>query len=273
MFRIKDTFYIGIASALLVISVNGCTKKENGFDFKPIEGMVYIPAGEFMLGSSDIDTEMSARRFGSRKEWFFEDEKPIQKLNLDAFYMDMYEVTNKQYKDFLDMTGHEVPPDWHNSEIPDNRDNHPVRYVSWYDAYAYCRWKKKRLPTEYEWEKAAKGADGRNYPWGNEYDENKANLTLNDTAPVGSYPEDKSPYGVYDMAGNLMEWTDSWYKAYPNSTNVEKDYGEKYRVLKGGSGSDLGHYDLPIFARTTNRHYYEPTGKGGDGGFRCVKTP
>ena len=108
--------------------------------------------------------------------------------------------------------------------------------------------------------------------WGNEYDEKKANLGTGETAPVGTFKEDKSPYGVYDMAGNVMEWVDAWYLPYERSEAENKDFGEQYRVLRGGS-SAVGHYMMnKIFSRGPNRHYYLPGGAGNDGGFRCASS-
>jgi formylglycine-generating enzyme required for sulfatase activity len=160
-----------------------------------------------------------------------EDEKPPHKVYLDAFYISRCPVTNAEYKKFVDATGRDVPfakEDWakpynwdkKTRNYPNDKANHPVVLVSWYDAVEYCIWAGVRLPTEAEWEKAARGTDGRTYPWGNGWDQNLCNNRTSpyeDTVPVGSYPRGASPYGVMDMAGNAWEWTDDWYKSYPGA--------------------------------------------------------
>ena len=127
---------------------------------------------------------------------------------------------------------------------------------------------------EAEWEKAAHGPEGYAYPWGNDYDESKTNVRGGKTMAVGSIETDKSGYGVYDMAGNVMEWVEDWYKSYPgypgNSKN-NKDFGEKVKVLRGASGSTSGHYNIAVmFARASSRQKYLPDGADKDGGFRCA---
>lgn len=238
-----------------------------------IEGMVYIPLGEFIMGSEDVDTEGIAKEFGERRIRYYEDERPIRKIFLKGFYIDKYEVTNFQYKTFISAAGYPPPPTWENGAYPNGRDNHPVNNVTWFDANAYCAWAGKRLPAEEEWEKAARGPNGNKYPWGNEYDEKNGNLNKGDTAPVGTYETDKSYYGVYDMGGNVMEWIDAWYEPYPGSKAENKDFGKMYRILRGGSGSVLGHYTIgKVYARSSFRHYYLPGGAGDDGGIRCAKS-
>ncbi len=265
MKRIADVFFFMVAAAVLL----SCSK-----DRAPrIEGMVYIPPGEFIMGSEEVDTEGLGKEFGLRKERYYEDETPMRRVFLEGYYIDTYEVTNAQYKKYLDETGYTPPPTWENGTFPDGEADHPVTYVTWYEAHAYCKWAGKRLPTEAEWEKAARGPDGNIYPWGNEYDEKKANLNTGEVKPVGSYPTDRSPYGVYDMAGNVMEWVEDWYEPYPGNTSKNKDFGRKYKVLRGGLGGMSGHYIMnKIFARGANRNYYLPDGAGDDGGFRCARS-
>jgi formylglycine-generating enzyme required for sulfatase activity len=238
-----------------------------------IEGMVFIPSGEFIMGSEEQDIEALGKEFGLRTGRLYDDEKPLRKVYLKGFYIDKYEVTNIQYKAFIDALTLPAPYGWEKRMYPDGRGDHPVVNVSWFDAHLYCTWAGKRLPTETEWEKAARGPGGNRYAWGNEYDEKKGNIGTHATAPVGSYKEDKSPYGVYDMAGNVMEWVDDWYGPYPGNTIPSKDYGEHYRVLRGGTAGIEGHYVLgSIFSRASARHYYIPTEGGDDAGFRCAKS-
>jgi len=222
--------------------------------------MVVIPAGAFLMGSTPA-SELSWLEQGV-------DETPQHRVKLGAFWIDRYEVTENDYAVFVEATGHRAPRVW--SAGRPRRDDHPVIDVSWHDADAYCRWAGKRLPTEAEWEKAARGVDGRTWVWGSEYRPGAASLGdggLGDTAPVGSHPEDASPYGVYDMTGNAMEWTASWYRAYPGSTLRRNDFGEQYRVLKGGAWTTP---PLP-FGRAANRHAIAPKWDHPHFGFRCVK--
>jgi formylglycine-generating enzyme required for sulfatase activity len=222
--------------------------------------MVLIPAGAFLMGSASTPG----------LSWLEQgvDETPQHRVKLGAFWIDRYEVTGKDYAAFVEATGHRAPRVW--SAGRPRRDDHPVIDVSWHDADAYCRWAGKRLSTEAEWEKAARGADGRTWVWGPEYRPGAANLEdggLGDTAPVGSHPKDVSPYGVYDLTGNAMEWTASWYRAYPGSTLQRDDFGEQYRVLKGGAWTTP---PLP-FSRAANRHAIAPKWDHPHFGFRCAK--
>ncbi|HLB94844.1 MAG TPA: SUMF1/EgtB/PvdO family nonheme iron enzyme, partial [Nitrospiria bacterium] len=139
------------------------------------EGMVTVPGGEFMMGTDEMDTEDKATEYGITKPWFM-DEHPAHRVNLPTFYIDRHEVTNAQFRPFVQQTGRRPPPDWEGGHYPKGKDHHPVVHVTWEDARAYCQWAGKHLPTEAEWEKAARGKDGRRYPWGNEFDGAKANV-------------------------------------------------------------------------------------------------
>lgn len=235
--------------------------------------MVNVPAGAFVMGSADVDTEGFGKEFGVRKGGFYEDEGPKRTISLKAFKIDTYEVTNKDYKAFIEAAAYTPPISWESGIYPEGKGDHPVSSVSWYDAHAYCSWSEKRLPTEEEWEKAARGPNGNIYPWGNEYEAGKANLDNEEiTKPVGSYDMDKSHYGVFDMGGNVSEWVDSWYKPYPDTKADNKDFGETKKVLRGGAGGSLGHYNLgKIFARASYRQSSDPGASAEDGGFRCAK--
>lgn len=216
-------------------------------------GMVYVPGGEFIFGSDEGK----------------EDESPQQVVEIDSFNIDKHPVTCAEYKEFIDATGHPTPRDWENGEIPEGREDHPVIWVSWEDATAYCEWAGKRLPTEMEWEKAARGTEGNIYPWGNAFDTSLCNSQESDiqgTTPVDRYPEGASPYGALDMAGNVWEWTADWYDAYRGSVYELDRYGTTYRVLRGGSW-----YDGANAVRTTSRNSAKPGFSFSTIGFRCVK--
>ena len=225
--------------------------------------MVLVPAGEFTMGTNDR----------------LPDEGPEHKVTLPAFYIDKYEVTNLQYKKFIDATQRKSPKHFRNRTFPEGKADHPVTYVSWHDADDYCHWAGKRLPTEQEWEKAARSTDGRNYPWGNDFGIDRANTPQRwmvlekegDTTPVGAFPSGVSAYGAYDMSGNVWEWTASWYKPHPGNTRITENYGEKYKVLKGGSWWDCSFYKCGISAPSYNRSFFLQSTKNKSFGFRCAK--
>jgi iron(II)-dependent oxidoreductase len=225
--------------------------------------MVLIPAGKFLMGT---DIRLS-------------DEGPQHTVTLPPYYIDMFEVTNLQYKKFNDAVNGRSPLHWRNRTFPQGKADHPVVFVTWDNANEYCHWAGKRLPTDQEWEKAARGTDGRMFPWGDEFNTFKANTPLRwqeigglgDTTPVGSFEEGNSPYGLYDMSGNVWEWTDSWYKAYPGNKIGSESYGERYKTLKGGSWFDCSFYKCGISAPVFNRAFFAKKVKNDSFGFRCAK--
>jgi formylglycine-generating enzyme required for sulfatase activity len=246
------------------------------------KNMVWIPPGTFVMGTDEIDVNQEAIQLGFPRLWF-ENEHPRQVLDLDGYFIDQHEVTQDAYRQFTLATGHPPPNHWINGQYKNGKGNHPVSRVDWYDANDYCLWSGKHLPTEEEWEKAARGPDGQQYPWGNRFDLERAHLApgadiLINTAPAGMSKEGHSPYGVADMIGNVWEWTESWYLPYQDSQYRDKDFGMKFRVVKGLSFHSLGHYQeggyervLEVTARASTRSYDPPTERLEDLGFRCVK--
>ncbi len=219
-----------------------------------------VPAGDFTMGSENKN-----------------DEKPIRQIYLDAFYMDKYEVTNARYAACVD-SGACTPPRSERSYIyasyygDTEFDNYPVMFVDWHQAKVYCEWRGADLPTEAQWEKSARGTDARTYPWGEGIDCNRANYTsscVGDTSEAGSYESGKSPYGIYDLAGNVWEWVDDWYDAYPGSTIGISDYGTTHKVPRGGFW-----YGDEIDARSAERSGLSPEIYNyGFLGFRCARSP
>jgi formylglycine-generating enzyme required for sulfatase activity len=225
---------------------------------------VEIPAGEFTMGLDGMQA--------------LEDERPQHRVWLQAFFIDLHEVTTGQYASFLAATNRAVPWQWDTIDLTRHHDR-PVIGVDWLDADAYCRWKGKRLPTEAEWEKSARGTDGRLYPWGNRVpNKDLANFALGARfsysqvlMPAQSYEQGKSPYGLYHMAGNVWEWVQDWYAVnyYDVSPGQDPQGPElgQFKVLRGGSWSDLPKYVL-----TYGRFKLPPDTRNSYMGFRCAKS-
>jgi formylglycine-generating enzyme required for sulfatase activity len=234
--------------------------------------MVTVPAGQFFMGSDTGDV----------------DERPQRHVFLDAYAIDRREVTNLQYQRFLLATGWTAPerwperyldqlpekdPDWQGTSFPDGEGLHPVVGVNWEDANAYCRWLGKRLPTEAEWEKAARGTDGRIYPWGDAWDASKANVEergIGHTQPVGSYPAGASPYGALDMTGNAWEWVADlydrqYYHQAPDRNPQGPVSGTGERIQRGGAWDSP-----PDHARSSYRNATHCFGPNFRAGFRCA---
>ncbi|QUV99746.1 SUMF1/EgtB/PvdO family nonheme iron enzyme [Chloracidobacterium sp. MS 40/45] len=216
--------------------------------------MVLVPGGVFQMGSQSAEDPAKPS------------EVPAHEVIVRPFLMDRYEVTNAAYAAFVKATGHPVPPDWKKGTYPTGKDNHPVGNVSWEDARAYAAWAGKRLPTEAEWEFAARGTEGRRYPWGNDFDRwrlNSAETNVGHTEPVGSFPTGATPEGVFDMAGNVTEWTASDDTAYPGSA-YKPEPGHK--IVRGGG------FSLPSkYASATKRTQVPPNTRNAALGFRCAR--
>lgn len=269
-------------------------------------GMVYVPAGPFVMGS--LSPEQLTPIVGNAEG----DEQPVRTVYLDGFFIDRFEVTNRDFGQFVGATGHVTDAErvgygrlvadgwyvqpgasWRHPVGPDappeELDDHPVTQVSWNDARSYCAWSDKRLPSEAEWEKAARGVDGREYPWGTTFQperlnycaecdvgwvvESEAHDGFARTAPVGSYPQGASPYGALDMAGNVWEWVEDWYDPeyyrYASSRNPrgppQRRAMDLTKVVRGGSWtSNAGK------ARTTSRSFDPILFTAPGMGFRCA---
>ncbi len=221
------------------------------------EGMVLVPVGEFIMGTNHGNP----------------DEGPAVRAPLGAFYIQIVPVTNRDYARFTEATDHPPPSTWKTISYATGTGDLPVTGVTWQDAADYAAWWGGHLPSEAQWEKAARGTGGRVFPWGNKWDPSFANWGGNPRfyanakiRPVGTFPEDKSPYGCLDMAGNVMEWTDSWYKPYGPTIFKSDDFGEKFKVVRSGGFMSLDRGYL----RCSHRSHARPE-EAGDIGFRCAK--
>ena len=253
-------------------------------DPPPPEGMVRVPDGNFLMGTDEFDEEGHALALGLDKPWYA-DESPQRRLHLPDFYIDIYEVTNQQYYIFTQATDHKPPRSWHGPKYPDGWERLPVTEVTFFDATAYAEWAGKRLPSEQEWEKAARGSNDFRYPWGNTFDFAKANLSRTaipkkgqGLQPVGSFPQGVSPYGAEDMIGNAWEWVWDYYQPYPGNTWDPKNYLGKRVVVRGMSYLGVGHFPkkaytkvMALKARVSYRQKMQPIRHAIDVGFRCAK--
>lgn len=244
--------------------------------WKQLGSTVEIPAGSFLMGSNLQNADASSH--------------PEHSVDLKAYRMDKYLVTRAQYARFIAATGHRPPLDWKNGKIPQGTLLYPVTMVNWYDAEAYAKWAGERLPTEAEWEKAARGTDGRRWPWGNTMDPKRLNTYYNvaSASDVTKYSNGVSPYGIYDMAGNVDEWTASKFLPY-KGTDASSDVfqgrvarvtsaedqamkisdmvrvNRHYKVLRGGSWKSD-----PFSTETYHRDYAWPNSASDFYGFRCA---
>jgi formylglycine-generating enzyme required for sulfatase activity len=232
--------------------------------------MVMVPAGEFEMGITENDARkiVEANPNFADYEWFA-DEMPKHKVWLDEFYLDKNEVTNKEFKEFVNQTGYKSEGDWE-KYYSDGQDDYPVIGVTWTDANEYCKWVGKRLPTEAEWEKAAKGGNDYLYPWGNEIITGNENCQTEGLKPVGSFPPNK--YGIYDLGGNAFEICSDWYDEnyYHNSPykNPQGPEGGQFHVMRGGSW----FVNCNFYSRTSRRAHYDQSVQSSKNvvGFRCA---
>ncbi len=215
------------------------------------EGMALVASGTYKIGRDEGD----------------QFEKPEHMVSLKAFYIDRTEVTNASYKKFIDATGHRAPEGWKNDNYQAGQDNFPVTGLSWKDAADYAAWAGKRLPTEEEWEAAARGADGRIYPWGNDWDKSLANIDTDGIKEVGQYPGGASPVGALDMIGNVWEWTASKFNLYAKSPTPKPELQRSvtYRVIRGGAYDGNKQHDASYRGFVDADKGYDKTG------FRCAK--
>ena len=254
--------------------------------------MVKIPAGKFKRGSTFQEIKgylAECKKFDKTcKLWWFEDEYPDHLVYLKSYWIDIFEVNNEKYLEFVKATGHRPALDstcqtekcregnlWKGESFPGRIRGQPVTQVSWYDADAYCRWKGKRLPTEAEWEKAARGPSGNKYPWGNSPPKSKATFMrkwrgVYTMTEVGSYSTGVSIYGVYDMAGNVWVWVSDWYYRtyyrFGKKKNPKSPLDGEFKVVRGGSW-----VNFPNTLRSSLRRWSRPDVLFNDTGFRCAK--
>jgi len=236
-------------------------------EFISYADMILIPEGEFSRGSSNREIGEVRVDFGGNNMLFRE--LPKNWVYLDSFYIDRCEVTNRQYKHFCESTGHSPTLQWQNGTYPEGYDGYPVVYVSWLDANAYARWIGKRLATEEEWEKAARGSNGYQWPWGDRFYPHRANVKenrKNNPMPVGSFPNGANEFGVLDLAGNVWEWVGTNLRPYPGYDEDLFYFPKGYRkVFRGGSFKETGDYARGAFRGdgAVDQIYYNV-------GFRCA---
>ncbi|MFT4578147.1 MAG: cytochrome c-type biogenesis protein [Nitrospinales bacterium] len=264
-----------LAISFLFISSTGWTQTDHSLEGE----MVHIPSGHFIFGTNKKDETAEALSMGIPKPWYA-DESPKQKIFLKGFYIDPFEVTNERYKKYIDALDAVPPGNWKGNNFTAGTDKEPVTWVNWFDASNFCQWAEKKLPSEKQWERAAKGTNGNEYPWGNEYQPNIAYLSdragsKNKPIAVGSFPKSASKEGIHDLIGNVWEWVVDDYKPYKGSTHKNDYYNSGYKIIRGHSASDIGHFPMyadaiKMFARSGYRQFANPDEPGPDVGFRCA---
>jgi formylglycine-generating enzyme required for sulfatase activity len=231
------------------------------------QNMVLIPAGEFTMGRTRLTADDSTKM----RPVVLLDDRPPHKVTLDPYWMDNTEVTNGEYAKFVSATRRKTPYHWANGTVPKGEEAFPVYNVDWEDASAFCTWAEKRLPTEAEWERAARaGAEGFSYPWGDKIDTKQARFGIQSgPGPVAQFPA--NAYGLFDMIGGVSEWCWDWFdrEYYRSSPSANPRGPEKgsYKVIRGGAWSDPPPRVTVFF-----RNWVRPTQKTPNLGFRCAKS-
>jgi formylglycine-generating enzyme required for sulfatase activity len=269
----------------------------------PKDGMelIYLPAGEFTMGSSTAELQAWLEAHTGDEDSWFAEERPQCRIKLKAYWIGRTEVTNAQYRRFVEATGRDAPEHWRGGKIPTGLENFPVVMVEWDDAQAYCAWAGGRLPSEPEWERAARGGAARIFPWGNQWDRNRCrnlealtgvrasspeanaaqfdqwraqhNVYRDGPAAAGSYPTGASPFGCADAAGNVWEWCADWYDGQAYERYAAGDVtppaasATQSHLARGGSFAD-GH---PRYFRCAWRAAYGPATREAFIGFRCAR--
>lgn len=257
---------------------------QDGSSARPIS-TILIPPGAFIMGT-DIESFYGTALERSKHAKL--DESPIHAVTLAPYYIDRYPVTNVEYERFTQSTEYPPPAHWNSARLRHEEAHLPVVGVNWHDATAYAQWAGKRLPTEAEWEKAARGVDGRMYPWGDDFESSNpadetasvegnakdsliTQLLTDHPTPVGRRPRVSSPYGADDMAGNVWEWTADWYRPYNGNRQRGRDYGAKQKVLRGGSWLEVRDYTAEQYFRCANRLNAPQDYTANNIGFRCAQ--
>ncbi len=281
MTRLKTHAFF-LLLAVIIVSGAGCSNQISTKTGKDGQVMVQVPAGEFRMGSSAEQVASLGNQFTLLPD-ALQSESPQQTLSLSEVFIDQTPVTNAEYKKFLDANPDRAVPyldltfvqqwNWDQTArtFPNGRDQYPVVLVTWFDAAAYCKWADARLPTEAEWEKAARGTDGRIWPWGNAWELSRANTVeekIGDATPVGQFAKGASPYGALDMVGNVWQWTSTLDKPYPyNATDGREDPNAAgLRITRGGAWL----FGAAV-TRTATRNRFAPDAKSASIGFRCAQ--